>query len=70
MQISPRGAAVGALVGAAARAAVVGLHLGQNVLLVFVIPSAAIGLLVGAAAGGLGRRPPPWASPRLSVAWA
>ncbi len=55
MQISPRGAAVGALVGAAARAAVVWLHLGPNMPRAFFIPSAAIGLLVGAIAGGLGR---------------
>ena len=55
MQISPRGAAVGALVGAAARAAVVWLHLGPNVPKAFFVPSAVIGLLVGAIAGGLGR---------------
>jgi hypothetical protein len=55
MHISPRGAVVGAIVGAAARAAVVWLHLGPDVPRAFFVPSAAIGFLVGAIAGGLGR---------------
>ena len=38
-----------------ARAAVVWLHLGPDVPRAFFVPSAAIGLLVGAIAGGLGR---------------
>ena len=57
MRISGVGAMVGAAVGAVARTAVVFISVGGVVPLVFVLPSAAIGLLVGAIAGALAR---PW----------
>jgi hypothetical protein len=52
MKISGTGALVGAAIGAGARSAVVLLNLGESVPLVFVLPSAAIGVLVGLIAGG------------------
>lgn len=57
MRVSGKGALVGAGIGAVARAAVVSFNLGLEIPLVFMLPSAAIGLLVGAIAGALGR---PW----------
>jgi hypothetical protein len=59
MNISGKGAAVGALVGAAARAAVVLLNLARagpsGRFAVIALPSAGIGVLVGAIAGATGR---------------
>jgi hypothetical protein len=57
MKISPLGALVGALIGACARAAVVFLNLGHagGALPALALPSAGIGLLVGAIAGAIGR---------------
>lgn len=52
MKISVVGAVVGAAIGAGARSAVVLLNLGAGVPLIFVLPSAAIGVLVGLIAGG------------------
>jgi hypothetical protein len=52
MKISGTGAVVGAAIGAAARSGVVLLNLGEGVPMVFVLPSAAIGALVGLIAGG------------------
>lgn len=57
MRISPVGALVGGVVGAVARSAVVLYHL-QDVardMPAFLVPSGAIGLLVGAIAGASGR---------------
>lgn len=54
MQISATGAGVGAVVGAVGRALVVIGWLGPAALIV-ALPSAGIGLLVGAIAGGLGK---------------
>jgi hypothetical protein len=54
MQVSGVGAGVGALVGAAGRALVVLCWLGPGAI-IFALPSAAIGLLVGAIAGALGK---------------
>lgn len=54
MQVSGAGAGVGALVGAAGRALVVLCWLGPGAV-IFALPSAAIGLLVGAIAGALGK---------------
>ncbi len=54
MQISAAGAGVGSLVGAAGRALVVFCWVGPNAG-IFALPSAAIGLLVGAIAGALGK---------------
>ena len=51
MKISGTGALVGAAIGAGARSAVGLLNLGEGVPLVFVLPSAAIGVLVGLIAG-------------------
>ena len=53
MKFSPTGAMVGAAVGAAARGAVVWLNLGGQSPVVFVLPSAAVGVLVGLIAGGM-----------------
>jgi hypothetical protein len=53
MKFSPAGAMVGAVLGAAARAAVVWLNLGTESPAVFVLPSAAVGVLVGLIAGGM-----------------
>jgi len=55
MRISGTGAAVGAVIGAVARSVVVLINLGDGVPLVFILPSAAIGVLVGGIAGGTGR---------------
>ena len=55
MKISGTGAIVGAAIGAGARSAVVLLNLGDFVPLVFVLPSAAIGVLVGLIAGGMSK---------------
>jgi hypothetical protein len=58
MKISGTGAAVGALVGCIARASVILLNLGEaaeKVSAVVALPSAGIGLLVGAVAGAFGR---------------
>jgi hypothetical protein len=52
MKISGTGALVGAAIGAGARSAVVLLNLGEGIPLVVVLPSAAIGVLVGLIAGG------------------
>ena len=54
MQISGAGAGVGALVGAAGRALVVFCCLGSNAG-ILALPSAGIGILVGAIAGSLGK---------------
>jgi hypothetical protein len=54
MQVSGLGAGVGALVGAAGRALVVLCWFGPGAI-IFALPSAAIGLLVGAIAGALGK---------------
>ncbi len=54
MQVSAKGAVVGALVGAVGRALVVLCWLG-DVGLIVALPSAAIGLLVGTIAGALGK---------------
>lgn len=55
MRISGKGALVGAGIGAAARSAVVLLNLGAGVPMIFVFPSAAIGLMVGLIGGGTGK---------------
>ena len=59
MKVSGSGAAVGAVVGCVARAAVVILnvmgHGGEGVPAAFILPSAVIGLLVGAVAGAVGK---------------
>lgn len=55
MKISSTGAMVGAVIGAGARSAVVMLNLGEGVPPVFVLPSAAIGVLVGLIAGGMSK---------------
>jgi hypothetical protein len=57
MKISAAGAGVGALVGCIARAAVVLLNLGPSAdkLAIIALPSAGIGLLVGAIAGAFAR---------------
>jgi hypothetical protein len=54
MQVSGAGAGIGALVGAAGRALVVFCWLGPNAG-IFALPSAGIGILVGAIAGSLGK---------------
>jgi|GEM_PF-4983578 len=58
MKVSGTGALVGAAVGAVARSAVVLLNLGDQVPVVFVVPSAVIGVFVGLIAGGIGK--PAW----------
>lgn len=55
MKVSLTGALVGAVIGAGARSAVLLLNLGQPGSLVFVLPSAAIGVLVGLIAGATAR---------------
>lgn len=57
MRISGAGAAIGALVGFVARGAVVFLNLGvaREQAIAIALPSAGIGLLVGAIAGAVGR---------------
>lgn len=57
MKISALGAGVGAAIGAVARSAVVLVNLGGDVPLVFLVPSAVIGIFVGGIAGGISR---PW----------
>ena len=54
MQVSATGAGVGALIGALGRALVVIFWLGPQASII-ALPSAGIGLLVGAIAGSLGR---------------
>jgi hypothetical protein len=51
MKISVTGALVGAAIGAVGRSVVMWLNLGQGVPQVFLLPSAAIGVLVGVIAG-------------------
>lgn len=53
VKISVTGALVGAAIGALARGAVVVVNLGPNILPVFVVPSAAIGVFVGLIAGAM-----------------
>ena len=55
MKISGTGALVGAAVGGIARAAVVASNIGEGLPWFFVLPSAAIGVLVGVIAGGMGK---------------
>jgi hypothetical protein len=57
MRVSGIGALVGAGVGAIARSAVIFANFGTETPLMFVLPSAAIGILVGTIAGALAR---PW----------
>lgn len=58
MKVSGTGALAGAAVGAIARSAVVLLNLGDQVPVVFILPSAVIGIFVGLIAGGIGK--PVW----------